>query len=130
MIDNLASRWSKQETEILSQHLESDDYELLESLLPGRTKAGIKAKQKRLLKADPIPKKLIPTMFRYHLEGEADGQIMQRMMKAGYNYTLKDIAVALKKARQEVETVYAEEYNHKPTLDQLREFVNGKKMDN
>lgn len=130
MIDNLASRWTKEETALLAQHLESEDYEKLCELLPGRTKASIKAKQKRLLKADPIPKKLIPAMFMYHLAGEADGQILQRMMKAGFKYTLKDIAVALKKARQEVETVYAEEHNHKPTLEQLREFVNGKKMDN
>lgn len=123
MIDNLASRWTKEETELLTKHVESEDYEMLCELLPGRTKAGIKAKQKRLLKADPIPKRLIPTMFKYYLDGEAEGQILQRMMKAGYNYTLKDIAVALKKARQESEAIYAEEHNKKPTLEQLKTFI-------
>lgn len=123
--DNLAVRWTKQETEILEKHLESQDYEKLAELLPGRSKASIKAKQKRLLKANPIPKKLLPAILKYYLEGEAEGQILQRMLKAGYNYTLKDVGVALKKARTELEQAYAEERKHKPTLEQLREFING-----
>jgi hypothetical protein len=127
VIDNLASRWTKEETELLKKHLENQDYEELCELFPGRTKAGIKAKQKRLLKEDPIPKKLIPAIFKYYLDGEADGQILQRMMKAGYNYTLKDIAVAVKKARAESEAIYAEEHNRKPTLDQLKEFIESRK---
>lgn len=123
MIDNLASRWSKEETDLLLKHLESQDYEELCELLPGRSKASIKAKQKRLLKADPIPRKFVPFMFKYHLEGESDGQILQRMNAAGHYFTLKDIAVALKKARQESEAIYAEEHNRKPTLDELRTFI-------
>jgi hypothetical protein len=123
MFENLASKWTKEETELLSKHLENNDYEKLCELLPGRSKASIKAKQKRLLKADPIPRKLVPSIFRYHLEGEADGQILQRMIAAGYNYTLRDIAVAIKRARQESEAIYAEEHNRKPTLDELRAYV-------
>jgi len=123
--DNLAVRWTKQETEILEKYLESQDYEKLAELLPGRSKASIKAKQKRLLKTNPIPKKLLPAILKYYLEGEAEGQILQRMLKAGYNYTLKDVGVALKKARTELEQAYAEERKHKPTLEQLREFING-----
>ena len=123
MIDNLASRWSKEETEILQNYKDSEDYEGLCELLPGRSKASIKAKQKRLLKEDPIPKKFVPGMFIYHLNGEADGQIMHRMMEAGYNYSLRDIAVAIKKARQQSEAIYAEEHGKKPTLDQLRLYV-------
>lgn len=121
--DNLAVRWTKQETEILEKYLESQDYEKLVELLPGRSKASIKAKQKRLLKADPIPKKLALAILMYYLEGEAEGQILQRMLKAGYNYTLKDVGVALKKARTELEQAYAEERKHRPTLEQLREFI-------
>lgn len=121
--DNLAVRWTKQETEILEKHLDSHDYEMLAELLPGRSKASIQAKQKRLLKANPIPSKLLPAILKYYLDGEAEGQILQRMLKAGYNYTLKDVGVALKKARTELEQAYAEERKHKPTLEQLREFV-------
>lgn len=123
MIDNLASRWTKEETELLKKHLENEDYDELCKIFPGRTKAGIRAKKKRLLKEDPIPSKLVRTVFRYHLDGESDGQILQRMMKAGYNYTLKDIAVAAKKARLESEAIYAEEHNKKPTLDQLKAYI-------
>lgn len=123
--DNTAVRWTKQETELLEKHLESTDYETLCELLPGRSKASIKAKQKRLLKANPIPTNLFLTMLRYYANGEAEGQILQRMMKAGYNYTLKDVGVAIKKARAECEAAYAEERGHKPTLDQLRDFING-----
>lgn len=123
MIDNLASRWTKEETELLKKHLENEDYEELCGLFPGRTKAGIRAKKKRLLKENPIPTKLVKAVFKYHLNGESDGQILKRMMEAGYEYTLKDIAVAAKNARQESEAIYAEEHNKKPTLDQLREFI-------
>jgi hypothetical protein len=48
------------------------------------------------------------------------------MMAAGHNYTLKDIAVVIKKARQEVEAIYAEEHTGRPTLDQLKEFIEGR----
>jgi hypothetical protein len=123
MLDNLASRWTREETELLSKHLENCNYEELCELLPGRSKASIKAKQKRLLKEDPIPRKFIPFMFKYHLDGEPDGQILQRMTQAGHTFSLRDIAVALKKARQESEAIYAEEHSKKPTLDQLKEFI-------
>lgn len=123
MIENFASRWTKEETELLTQHLESTDYEELERLFPGRSKSSIRAKQKRLKQANPIPAKFIPFMFKYHLEGEADGQILQRMIKSGYNYTLRDIGIALKGVRKEAEEAYAEEHKRRPTLDQLRDFV-------
>jgi hypothetical protein len=124
MIDNLASKWSKEETELLRDNLESKNYEKLCDLFPGRTVAGIKAKQKRLLKEDPIPSSLVRGIFKYHLLGESDGQIFKRLVEAGHSkYTLKDIAVAAKKARQEAETIYAEEHSKKPTLDQLRNFI-------
>jgi hypothetical protein len=123
MIDNFSVRWTKQETELLEKYVDSDDYEKLMTLLPGRSKASIKAKQKRLMRADPIPRNLAKFIFKYYLEGEAEGQILQRMMKAGHNYTLKDIGVAVKKVRLECEAAYAEERGHKPTLDQLREAL-------
>ena len=123
MFDNLASRWTKQETDILEKHLENTDYEELCKLLPGRSKASIKAKQSRLFKLDPIPSKLKPAIFKYYLNGEAEGQILQRMMAAGHEYTLKDIAVVIKKARQQAEAIYAEEHTGRPTLDQLKDFI-------
>lgn len=123
MIDNLASRWTKQETELLKKHLNNEDYEELCELFPGRTKAGIRAKKKRLLKENPIPKSIARWIFKYHLNEESDGQILERMAKAGYEYTLRDIAVAAKNARLEAEAIYAEEHNRKPTLDQLKEFI-------
>jgi hypothetical protein len=123
MIDNLSSRWTKQETDILEKNLENVDYDELCKLLPGRSKASIKAKLNRLFKSDPIPSKLKPAIFKYYLSGEAEGQILHRMRAAGHNYTLKDIAVVIKKARQEVEAIYAEEHTGRPTLDQLKEFI-------
>lgn len=131
--DNTTVRWTKEETSTLEANLYSTDYDKLEELLPGRSINSIKAKQKRLQKADPIPRNLVPTMFNYYLQGEAEGQILKRMMDAGLGpYTLRDIGLALKKARTESERIYAEEHNHKPTLDQLRDFIkerNGKAMD-
>ena len=126
MIDNLASRWTKQETDLLGNNLENTDYEELCKLFPGRSKASIRAKQKRLFKLDPIPSKLKPAIFKYYLSGEAEGQILQRMMVAGHEYTLKDVAVVIKKARQEAEQIYAEEHKGRPTLDQLKEFIDGR----
>lgn len=122
-LDNLSVRWTKQETEILQSHVESEDYDKLMELLPGRSKASIKAKQKRLLKASPIPNNLARPIFKYYLEGEAEGQILQRLTEAGYNFTLRDIGVVIKKAREQSEAIYAEERGHKPTFQQLQEFI-------
>ena len=122
--ENTTVRWTKNETEILNKNKDKTIEELLD-LLPGRSKDSIKSKLKRIYKAEEtsIPPKLIPTMFKYYLEGEAEGQIMQRMMKAGYNYTLRDIGIALKKAREQSEAIYAEEHKRRPTLDQLKAFI-------
>lgn len=127
--DNLSVRWTKQETDILQKHIESENYDKLMELLPGRSKASIKAKQKRLRKADPIPNKLVKFIFKYYLDGEAEGQILQRMIKAGYDYSLKDIGTAIKRVRTQYETAYAEERGHKPTLDQLKDYINGQTLD-
>lgn len=123
-IDNLAVRWTKEETELLEKYIESQDLEALCDLLPGRSKASIRAKQKRLLKANPIPSKLIPHIFKYYIEQEeAEGQILKRLVNAGYNFTLRDIGLAIKKAREQSEAIYAEERGHKPTFQQLQEFI-------
>lgn len=132
MLTNLASKWTKEESATLERNLNLDIESLLE-LLPGRTKAGIIAKRKRLLKTkeEAIPSKIAKGIFRYYLDGEADGQILTRLSKAGYSYTLKDIAFSIKSTRAEIEKAYAEERNtqRKPTLDQLKEFINGKTLD-
>lgn len=122
--ENTTVRWTKVEIDILNKNSNKTMEELID-LLPGRSKDSIKSKLKRLHKAKEaaVPAKLIPAMFRYYLDGEAEGQILQRMMKAGYNYTLRDIGIALKKAREESEAIYAEEHKRKPTLDQLKVFI-------
>lgn len=125
-IDNLAVRWTSEETRILQEHIDSTDYDLLAQLLPGRSKSSIRAKQKRLIKSDPIPANMKGGIMKYYLEGESEGQILQRLIKAGYNYTLKDIGTTINRIRKDLETAYMSIHNTKPTLDQLREFVKNK----
>ena len=130
MINNLASRWTKEETELLSKNLENENYEELCDLLPGRSKASIKAKQRRLNK-DKIPTNIVLGMFKYYLEGEPEGQILLKLKAAGHNYTLNEIALNLKQTRAEFSEKfkdYAEERKIRPrfkvpTLDQLRLFI-------
>jgi hypothetical protein len=112
VLDNLAVRWTREETKILEDNL-SEDIETLLELLPGRTKAGISAKKKRLLSANPIPTKFRAGILRFYLAGEPEGQILARMKEAGHSYTLRDIGAALKSARAEVETAYKEFYTSK-----------------
>jgi hypothetical protein len=127
MIGNLASsRWSKEEVSILSKYIDSTDYVMLEDLLPGRSKASIKAKQKRLLKEDPIPNKLKGRLLYYHLEGESDGQILKRLTDAGYFFTLRDIGSTLLVLRKELAKEYSKEHNDAPTLDKLKLFLESK----
>lgn len=138
MFDNLASKWSKEETQLLEKHLNNDDYEELCELFPGRTKAGIKAKQKRLIKSkeSKMPEAIARGIFKYYLNEEAEGQILLRLRAAGHDYTLKDISVAVRDCKllfSEQLKAYADQHNltrkYKiPTLPQLKNFIEATKL--
>lgn len=124
-IDNLAAKWAKEETDILEKHLECKDLSELTELLPGRSRQSIKAKIKRIKKANPIPDSLAFAALKYELEGLALPEIMRKMTSAGYSYSLKEIAVAVKKQQVKLEQAFQENQGFKPTKQQLKEFING-----